>query len=153
LFSATNQGTLTGFYLRETEVNNDNRGWYGLKHTWVLAPGLTLKADVNGVSDDFIFQQYADRLHDRSLQRVESNIFPTTKGPTCTFVDTVCCCQGLPQKAAGELNRLPETRLNAARPPLPGPLPGFLYELESSFVNFQREVGSDGQRIDVHPRL
>jgi LPS-assembly protein len=153
LLSATHQGTVTGFYLRETEVDDDNRGWYGVKHTWALAPGLSLKADINGVSDDLIFQEYADRLHDRSLQRVESNVFLTKTWPTWNLVGNLFWYEDLIQQRAVELNRLPEVRLNASRQPLPGPLPGFLYELESSFVNFEREIGSDGRRVDVHPRL
>ena len=153
ILSEGNQGALTGFYLRETEVDDANRGWYGLKHSWALAPGLTLKVDINGVSDDLIFQEYADRLHDRSLQRVESNVFLTKTWDTWNLVGNLFWYEDLTQQRSVELNRLPEIRLNASRQPLPGPLSGFLYQLESSFVNFEREVGSDGIRFDVHPRL
>ena len=51
-----------------------------------------------------------------------------------------------------ELQRLPDLNLLGVRQPIPG-LPGFLWELETSYINFVRDVGSDGQRFDLHPRI
>ena len=51
-----------------------------------------------------------------------------------------------------ELLRLPELRLNAFQQPIPG-LPGLLFELDTSYINFVRDIGSDGQRLDLAPRL
>ena len=51
-----------------------------------------------------------------------------------------------------ELQSLPELRLQGMRQPVPG-IPGLLYELESSAVHFVRDVGADGNRLDLHPVL
>jgi len=45
---------------------------------------------------------------------------------------------------------VPEITLQGMRQPIPG-LPGFLYQVDSSGVYFQRWQGSEGARLDVHP--
>jgi LPS-assembly protein len=152
LLSRTNYGDWHGFYIRETEKLNADRGWYRLRHDWLIAPRLTFKVDVNGVSDDQLFRDWADRLHDRSLQRAESNVFVTKSWDNWNLVGNMFWYQDLTQSRPVELRRLPEITLHGVRQPVPG-LPGFLYQLDSSFVNFVREVGSQGVRVDLHPRL
>ena len=152
LLSRTNYGDWHGFYIRETEKNNDDRGWYRVRHDWLIAPRLTLKVDVNGVSDDQLFRDYADRLHDRSLQRAESNVFITKSWDNWNLVGNMFWYQDLTTPRPVELRRLPEITLQGIRQPVPG-LPGFLYQVDSSFVNFVRDVGAEGVRLDFHPRI
>src|SRR5262249_46590969 len=47
-----------------------------------------------------------------------------------------------------ELDQVPALTLQGVRQPIPG-MPGFLYEVDASFVNFVREVGSNGLRADL----
>jgi LPS-assembly protein len=158
VLSSANRGSATGFLVDETQRNNtgsdhgDLRGWYGFKHDWVIAPGFTAKADVNGVSDDSVLREYSDTLQQRSLQRVESNIFVSRSWQSWNFVANAFWYQDLTTAKAVELQRLPDLRLTAPRQPVPG-LPGLLYQFEGSATKFVREVGSDGHRLDVHPRL
>lgn len=152
VLSADHRGAATGFLIKETVDGQDLRGWWGLKHEWTIAPRLVATADVNGVSDDLVLREYADRLYNRSLQRVESNVFLTRSWPTWNLVGSAFWYQDLTQARPVELHRLPEIRLDGIRQPVPG-LPGFLYEVQSSGVNFVREVGSSGQRLDLHPRI
>src|SRR2546426_780329 len=51
-----------------------------------------------------------------------------------------------------ELQRLPEVSIQGVRQPLPG-LPGVLYQVDASATHFFRELGSDGTRADLRPRL
>ena len=169
VFSLTNKALLTGFFIRENDkvvatkdpvtgadldAIDRNRGFWGYKHDWLLGPGLSLKADINGLSDDLVLREYSDRLHDRSSQRVESNIFLTKTWPNANLLVNTFWYQDLTQTRPVELYKLPEVRFQMPRQPIPGaPLSGFLYELDVQSVNFVRDVGSDGGRLDVLPRI
>ncbi|MBI4636244.1 MAG: LPS-assembly protein LptD [Candidatus Rokubacteria bacterium] len=152
LLSTTQHGTVTGFFLRETEAENDDRGWFGFLHDWTIGRGTSLKAKINMVTDDDVLRQFSDTLHERHLQKVESNVFLRRGWETWNLVGNLFWYQDLTQERPVELQRLPEIRLEGTRQPLPG-LPGFLYQVESSAVEFVREVGSNGTRLDVHPRV
>jgi len=166
VLSSTNQGMLRGFFIKETQRDDpetetgeevptgrdDNRGWVSFKHEWLPGAGLGFRADINAVTDDFVFKDYGDPLPERSAQRVESNVFLTRSWPTWNLVGNLFWYQDLTTRRPVELQRLPEIRLQGVRQPLPGDT-GILYEVESSAVNFVRDVGSDGARVDVFPRL
>lgn len=152
ILSENNRGMVQGFGIRETEKDNDDRGQFTLKHDWQFTPRWSFKADVNMVSDDKFFREYGDRLDERSLQRAQSSVSTTWRGESWNLVANTFWYQDLTQERPVELQRLPEIKLQGVRQPVPG-VPGLLYETESSFTNFVRIVGSDGQRIDLHPRV
>ncbi len=158
LLSASERGSLSGFFIRETlrdpatAKTDEDRGYFSLKHTWQISPRLSLTANVNRVSDNEFFRNYGDRLAERSLQRVQSNIFLAGQWHSWSFTGSTLWYQDLTTPFAVELQRLPELRAQRARQSVPG-APWLLYEVESSFVNFVREVGSDGRRLDFHPRV
>ncbi len=158
ILSRDHAGNLGGFYVNEflredaTPTHGDSRGWWTVRDSWRFHPGLALRTDVNGVSDDLVLREYADRLHERSLQRVESNIFLTRSWATWNLVTNLFWYQDLTQQRPVELNRLPEVKLQGTRQPVPG-VPGLLFELESSATHFVRDVGADGNRVDLHPVL
>jgi LPS-assembly protein len=136
----------------------DNRGWWGIQHGWNISPGLSFKADVNGVSDDLVLREYADSLYERSRQSVQSNVFATKAWPAASLVTNLFWYQDLTTPRPVELNRLPDVRLWMFRQPIPGlrdvPAIGRLnYELTSQLTNFVREEGSEGVRFDLFPRL
>jgi len=152
VLSGEQRGSALGFLLQETERNGATRGLGGVKHDWRIAPGLSLKVDVNAVTGDTVLSEYGDRLQQRSSERVESNIFLTRTWESWNFVANVFNYQDLTTQRPVELQRLPDLSLLGVRQPIPG-LPGFLWELETSYVNFVRDVGSSGQRLDLHPRV
>jgi LPS-assembly protein len=152
VLSNEQRGSTTGFLLQETERHDATRGLGSIKHEWQIAPGLSLKVDANAVTGDTVLSEYGDRLQQRSAQRVESNIFLTRTWESWNFVADVFSYQDLTTRRPVELRRLPDLSLLGVRQPIPG-LPGFLWELETSYVNFVRDVGSDGQRLDLHPRV
>jgi LPS-assembly protein len=157
IFSREHRGEVRGFYLNEAERPereqrgfDEHRGWWTVRDDWRLGGGWALRADVNGVTDDVVFREYGDPLHDRSLPRVESNLFVTRTWSSFSLVSSLFWYQDLTQRRPVELHRLPDLRLLGTRQPLPG-LGGVLYELEASYVNFVRDVGADGQRLDFRP--
>ena len=158
VLAQTHRGDLSGFYVRETAVSereegrDADRGYGRFRHDWLITPRLSLRADVNAVTDDFVLGDYGDRLHDRSAQRVESSVFLTWTGRTWSAVGELFWYQDLTTRRPVELNRLPDVTVTGFRQPVPG-LPGFLYEFEGSGTRVVRDLGSDGTRFDLHPRL
>jgi LPS-assembly protein len=152
VLSLDQRGGATGFLLQETERNGATRGMGSLRHDWETGPRLSLKVDVNAVTGDTVLEEYGDRLQQRSSQRVESNIFLTRSWESWNAVGNLFAYQDLTRPRPVELNRLPDLSVLGVSQPIPG-LPGFLYELEAGYVNFARVVGSNGQRLDLHPRV
>jgi LPS-assembly protein len=152
ILSRAAQGIASGFVVQEALRTNDTRWYLGLKHNWEIDPTLVFRADINRVQDDFVFKDYADRLSERSVERTESNTFVAKRGEHWNLVANILWYQDLTTRRAVELQRVPELRGRSVVAPIPG-LPGFLYEIESSFTNFLRDLGSDGVRTDFHPRI
>ena len=152
MFAREHQGDLSLFILGETEVDGDVRAIGSWRHDWVIRPGLRFTADVSAVSDDEVLQDYGDRLHERSAQRVESTVALTRNWAAYSLVGNLFWYQDLTTERNVELQRLPDLRLFGMPQPVPG-VPGLLYELESRYVHFVRDVGSDGNRLDVGGRV
>jgi LPS-assembly protein len=149
------RGELSGFYLHDEEESPDHdadRWVWSLRHEEVITDRLILKADVARVSDRTFLSEFSDSLDERGRQRLESNVSLTQRWEKWNFVGRLFFYQDLTTDEPIELQRLPELRLNAFQQPVPG-LPGLLFELDSSYVNFVRDIGSDGQRLDLLPRL
>ena len=150
--SETHGGSVGGFYVKETEAGNDDRGWGTIRHEWAPPGGWRAVADVNLVSDDRVLRDYSSRLSERTLQRVDSNVFVTRSFEHWNVVGSLFSYQDLTTERGTELRRLPEIRADRIRAPVPG-VPGALLDLESSATYFQRDVGSEGVRVDIHPRV
>lgn len=154
-----NKGQFDAFFLKETEAtpekgHDDNRGWLGFKHEWVMGPGLFFRADINGVTDDLVIREYGDRLHERSSQRVESNVFVTKSWSQWTLTTNVLGYQDLTTDKPVELYRLPDIKFSGTVFPFTEPaFRGFTYSVDANFTNFYRELGSDGLRFDVRQRI
>ncbi len=149
------KGQLDGFYLHDTKDSPDfdhDRWVASLQHEEQFTPRLVLKADVARVSDDKFLSEFGNTLDERSRQRLESNISLTQRWEKWNFFGRLFFYQDLTTDAAVELQRLPELRMTAFQQPLPF-LPGLLFDMESSYNNFVREIGSEGQRLDLAPRL
>ncbi len=167
------RGEIEGFVLNDTET--DKTRWViGLRHEEQITPRLSLKADLAQVSDDQYFSEFGDTLDERSRQRLESNLSLTQRWEKWNLVARLFTYEDLTTKVPIELNRLPDIRVNAFQQPLFGggpvlpppatgtispvpqsehPLSDLLFEVESSYTNFVRDVGSEGQRLDLHPRF
>jgi LPS-assembly protein len=150
IFSENLRGKLDGFFVDEVYNNGGLRGFGSVKHDWQIGPGLSLRANLNAVSDDLVLRDYESSLAQRAAQRAESNLFLTKSWTSWSFVSRVYWYQDLTNPRPVELQRVPELTLTGIRQQLPG-LPGFLYQVDTSLVNFIRDVGSEGARFDLHP--
>ena len=152
ILSENARGGISGSFIREALKDNDDRGTLSLKHAWQIDERLSAKADINVVTDDRYFRDYGDTLRERTLQRAESNLFVARRWDSWNLVGNIKWYQDLTSRRPAELQRVPDIRLSGVRQPVPG-LPSLLYEVESSFAYFVRDVGSDGVRADLHPRV
>jgi LPS-assembly protein len=152
VLSEAARGVAKGLLVQEVMRTNETRWYLSLRHDWAIDPTLIFRADINAVEDDRVFKEYADRLAQRSVDRAESNVFVAKRWEHWNAVANVLWYQDLTTSRAVELQRVPDVRVRAIPTPIPG-LPRFLYEVESSFTTFIRDLGSDGLRMDLHPRI
>jgi LPS-assembly protein len=152
VLSTEHRGNLRAFYVNQAMKHGGDRGWIAMRDDWTLTPRLTLKVDTRTVTDDEIFRDFGDPLEQRSEQRAESNVFVSQRWDTWSLVGNAFWYQDLTATRPVELHRLPEVTLVGVRRPVGG-VPGLLWELSGGAVHFVRDVGSDGTRLDVNPRL
>jgi LPS-assembly protein len=152
VLSERQRGSLGGFWVHESMQHDDDRGWGYLQHDWQIAPGLRFLANLNGVSDDGVLRLYEDSLQRRGAQRAESNVFLTRTLQSWNFIGRAFVYQDLTTPHPVELQRLPEVSVQGMLQAVPG-LPGLLYRVDASAARFFRELGSDGTRADLRPRL
>lgn len=152
VLSEQQRGQMSGFFINEYNQQGANRGYGRFLHDWTLGPGSVFRADLNGVSDDGVLRLYEDSPERRLAQRAESNVFYTRTWQNWNLVARAYVYQDLTTPRAVELQRLPELTVQGVRQPIPG-LPGFLYEVNGSATSFFRELGSDGTRLDLRPRV
>lgn len=143
------RGEVEGYFLRDRETDDD-RWVLGYRHDEQVTDRLTIRADLARVSDDQYFQEFSNTLDERSRQRLDSNLTITQRWDTWNLVGNFFSYQDLTTDKDIELQRLPELRLTAFRQPVPF-APFFLFDFEGSFVNFVRDVGPDGRRLDFRP--
>ena len=161
ILSQQARGNFNGFFVSEFLRNPEdrqrldipeNRGYFFLKHDWQITPRLAFKVDATATTDDLVFRDYGDRLHDRALQWARTNVSISQRWDRWSLVSNIMWYQDLTNPAAVELQRVPEIRLQAVRQNVPG-LPFVQFQTEATFTNFLRVVGSGGMRLDFHPRF
>jgi LPS-assembly protein len=113
--------------------------------------GFIFKADVNIVSDDEYFIDFG-RSGERSLESLETTVSLSKGWGDYNLVGQVRVFDNL---LVGDdratLQKMPEvTFTRASRSIFGSP---FYLSMESSFINFEREEGIEGQRLDIYPRL
>ncbi len=153
--------------LREYRTADENLGhpqdadrdrWlFTFKHRESLPFGIDLRADVAEVSDDEYFLDFwrdPDRRDrsDRDLQRLESNLTLSKGWGRWSLVTQFRYFDDLLKEDDDDtLQRLPQVDLTVSGLKLwNSPL---YFSMESSGVNFYRQKGIDGFRLDLHPSL
>jgi len=161
ILSQRARGDFSGFFIREalrSDVDRErldipeNRGFFSFRHDWQIMPRLSFRVDANATTDDLVFREYGDALHERARQRAETNVFVSRRWDSWSLVANVLWYQDLTTPAATELQRVPEITLQGLRQPVPG-MPYLQYEAQASFTDFLRVVGDGGVRLDAHPRV
>jgi LPS-assembly protein len=161
ILSQQARGNFNGFFvsefLRSAEDRQrldipENRGFFFLKHNWQITSRLAFRVDAAATTDDLVFREYGDALHDRAQQWAQTNVSLTQRWDRWSLTSNIMWYQDLTNPAAVELQRVPEIRLQALRQPVPG-LPFLQFQTEATFTDFLRVVGSGGVRLDFHPRF
>ncbi len=161
ILSQRARGDFSGFFIREALRSDadrerldipENRGFFSFRHDWQIMPRLSFRVDANATTDDLVFREYGDALHERARQRAETNVFVSRRWDSWSLVANVLWYQDLTTPAATELQRVPEITLQGLRQPIPG-MPYLQYETQASFTDFLRVVGDGGVRLDAHPRV
>lgn len=138
--------------LSRPETASNERWLLQYKHNQILPGDIILKTNVNRVSDDEYFIDFAKDIRQRSLESLESNISLTK---TWSKFNLVTQFRHFDNLLVADDNitfqRLPEINLTGRDQQVMGT--PFQFLTESSFINFYREKGMEGQRLDVRPSI
>jgi LPS-assembly protein len=152
ILDSNNRGRAGGFLVQEVAKNDATRAIGTTRQDWRLGEQTWLRVDVNAVTGDDVLRDYGDELYQRSSQRVESNVFLTRSWESWNVVGNLFWYQDLTTRRPVELHRLPDIGVVGTPQPLHD-LPGVLWQFDGGVVKFVRDVGSDGARLDLHPRV
>ncbi|HVQ76308.1 MAG TPA: LPS assembly protein LptD [Candidatus Binatia bacterium] len=161
ILSEAARGALGGFYVNEFLRSDDDainiatpvprdRWWVTGRHEWAITDRLAFKADILVTSDDQIFRDYGQSLAVNAAQFAPSFVSLTRRWDAWNLVGFGYYYQDLTTTQPVELQRLPQIDLRGILQPVPG-IPRLLYEVRASAVNFVREEGSEGVRLDLFP--
>ncbi len=138
--------------LSRPEEATDNRWRLRLIHRELFESGLHLRADLNIVSDDEYFIDFGRGQEERSLEALESNLSATLNRGNWSLVGQLKFFDNLLDAGDDEtLQKLPEITLTNTAERVRGT--PFYFSSRSSYVNFWREEGPRGQRLDFRPRI
>lgn len=130
----------------------DDRWRFKWQHNEALPSGVLLKAKIDMISDDEYFLDFGKGTQERSLESVESNISLNKNWSIYSLTAQARFFNNL--IAANDrrtLQMLPTVAFTSSNQQV-GTTPFYLSS-ESSFVNFTRQEGLKGQRLDVRPRI
>ncbi|HTG81460.1 MAG TPA: LPS assembly protein LptD [Geobacteraceae bacterium] len=146
-------GSFKGYFIYDTEQERE-RGYGAFKEREFISPTLSLISDVNVTLDRGFFRDYGEENGDYNRQLLDSTVFLTKNWGANSFTPDVRYITNIDLGAPsnrGTLQKLPTLTFTRVQSPL-GPLPLFA-GLDSSFTNFYRNEGIQGQRLDLHPTL
>jgi LPS-assembly protein len=149
LRSGGSGGNLQTFGIYDTRAEKF-RGELNQKHLELLTPELTLASDVHLVADRNYFRDYSENSGEYNRQLLDSTVSFDRRWERYGFSGQIHYIEDLVAvDNRATLQRLPELSFVAAGSKL-GPL---FFSMDAGLVNFQRDVGATGQRLDLHPRL
>lgn len=148
-------GEWKGRYLRDREAGSpfrqDRLGLQG-KHDQLFSPGLSLKADVDYVSDRILRREFFEEPVEFRTARVSnSRVFLTQASPSFTFQALLSLSQDQAGVEQSRFVQMPELTFKAPPQPL-GDTP-LLIALDSSAAFFEQKRGIDAGRLDLFPQL
>ncbi len=128
------------------------RLWYvSYQHHEEIADDLSIRADINVVSDFSYFRDLERRLELRSQPYLDSNLFYTERWNTATLNLLGQYAIDLTQQDNGQtIQKLPELRYTIYEEKIAGPLH---VNFDGSATNFTRQDGDNVMRADFNPRL
>lgn len=128
------------------------RWQFKMNHAETLDNGISIRADLNLLSDDEYLLDFSRSGEDRTLESIENNVSVSKNWSGYSLVAQFRYFNNLLD--AGDkttLHKLPEITLTSSdRRIMKTP---FYISSESSFINFSRKEGASGQRLDITPRI
>ena len=145
------EGDFHGYLIYDTLLEQ-YRGNIAEKHTEIISPSLNFKSDVNLVFDRDFLRDYGEETGVYNRQILDSRVSLTKIWHRFSLVGEAQYIQDLDAlNNRATLQRLPAINFNVIRQKLPG-MPLYV-SMPAEFVNFEREEGIRGQRLDLHPTL
>ena len=131
---------------------DDDRWLFQYDHYEVLPKSIIVRADINEVSDDEYFLDFAKDSEERALQKLESNISISKPWNQYNLVTQFRYFDDLlVEHDDNTLQRLPEMTFTSSSQPLFG-TPIYISS-DSSYNYFYRSEGVKGHRADFHPKF
>ncbi len=168
LDAQTKRGAGIGFdyrYLRPHESNGEVKGYfiYDINKEWVrgdltvkqhefVSPSLTLTSDLSLALDRDFYRDYGEISGEYNRQLLDSTVFLTKNWEHSSFAVETRYVQDLTAPTNRQtMQKLPSITFTRTGSPI-GTTPVF-FGLDASLINFYREEGPRGQRLDLHPTL
>ena len=134
-------------------ANGDDRAAGAYQHNQSFSPLWSGKIDIQGVSDKQYFNDFSTSLNITSQTQLPQNAEVDYRGASWNFSTLVAGYQTIdPTIAPTDLpyTLLPQINLALNRPDQPNRLN---YYFDSEAVNFERNVGVTGERLNLNPAV
>jgi LPS-assembly protein len=129
----------------------DARWLLSYQHHEEIAEDLSVRADINLVSDDAYFRDLEKSLELRSRPYLDSNLFYVERWNTASLYLLGQYAIDLTKRGnETTIQKMPELRYTIFEEKIAGPLH---VNLEGSATNFTRQSGNNVMRADFNPRL
>ncbi len=139
------------FSQHRTVDTPDARWLLAYQHHEEIADDLSVRADINLVSDFAYFRDLERRLELRSKPYLDSNLFYVERWETASLYLLGQYGLDLTKKSnENTIQKLPELRYNIYEEKIAGPLH---VNFEGSATNFSRQSDDDVMRADFNPRI
>lgn len=128
----------------------EGRWEFNFQHHEEIAEDLSIRADVNLVSDFNYYRDLEKRLELRSRPYLDSNIFYVERWETASLNLLGQYSTDLTQTNEKTIQKLPELRYTIFEERIAGPVH---LNFDGSAVNFTRQEGDGMRRADFNPQL
>ncbi len=150
-FSETTSGIWEGSFV-DDRIRDRNRGDLRVRHTQVLPGRVSLRSDVNVVSDREFPVDFGESLLVTSLREVESRVLVDRVWDDVALTGRVSVFRNLDLTRTQEPQQI-LPRVGVSIPPVRLEGTPIFGALEGNVTNFFRERNVRGQRLDLFPRL
>lgn len=143
------EGRLQWFGIYDTEAGK-LRGEIDQKHLELLSPDTTVTSEIHLIADRAYYKDYGELSGDYNRQMLESTAAFDHRWQRYGLTGELRYSQDLvAANNDATLQRLPALGFTAAGERI-GP---FFWSMDSGATGFQRTAGTNGERLELHPRL
>lgn len=146
-------GVLTGEYLKDDDIVNDDRYFANITHITDFSHGWRFIADISDASDSQYFEDFRRGSSSTSITHLERNAQINYFGDTWTLLARAQDFQTIDDTIAQidePYQRLPQLLIHGA---WPGHRTGIEYGITTEITNFDRDVGVTGVRFAIEPEV